>query len=124
MLANLVVENDESGLELKSLSRWLNSDPDVQERITLTHKSDSNLPGEMGLGLDLIEAVFNGVVDLSSLALAIVNWRETRPSGVSVRIKSGNYSAVVDGADDQDIQRLTRLLNMAQEDTGADEQQD
>ncbi|WP_327228789.1 hypothetical protein OG229_13970 [Streptomyces platensis] len=107
MIAHLVVEGSESATEAQSLYRWLTDDSEVTTRVGLALKSQSNLPGEMGPGLDLIEALFNGAIDLSTLLLAVANWRETRHH-VSIRVKSGDASIEINEANQVDAQKAVK----------------
>ncbi|MEV0035927.1 hypothetical protein [Streptomyces sp. NPDC050804] len=103
--------------ELLSLHRWLDSDPDVAggSALSLVPRArtgaDSEAGTYMGPGPEVIEAVFNGSVQLAQLTLAVATWRLARPRPPRVRIERGGTTVTVEDGDPESIERVLRALD-------------
>ncbi|MFE6488254.1 hypothetical protein ACFVGN_35715 [Streptomyces sp. NPDC057757] len=100
-----------------SLYRWLGDDPDVGRDVGLSllsreqaPASGESAPGYMGPGLDAIEAVFNGSVQLAQLALAVAAWRLARPRPPRVRLERAGTTVLLDSDDPEAIRRALAAL--------------
>ncbi|MFF3276612.1 hypothetical protein ACFYWU_37650 [Streptomyces chrestomyceticus] len=101
-----------------SLHKWLSGDPDVAAGTGLALLARDDGPGRMGPVSDVVEAVFNGSVQLASLLVAVATWRDTRRGAARVRIERAETGIVVelDGGDPRAVRRLVRAL--AEDDRG------
>jgi hypothetical protein len=111
-------ESDAQEVAARSLYRWLGDDPDVGEKdivLSLVPRNPAPVsrgatPGYMGLGLDTIEVVFNGSVQLAQLALAVAAWRLARPRPPRVRIERGGTTVLLDCDNPEAIRRAMAAL--------------
>jgi Effector Associated Constant Component 1 len=110
MIITAAVENDPEGTEAASLYRWLASDPDVSNYAGLSLTSHLAETGQMGVGLDLVQAIFSDGTGLASLGVAVASWRGTRPKHVRVTFKQGDKEVTLDSDDAKEIEKLLRTL--------------
>ncbi|WP_066954369.1 effector-associated constant component EACC1 [Streptomyces lushanensis] len=107
---------DGDGAEVLSLYEWLRDDRDVVRGSALSlvprarSGADSGAGTHMGPGLDVVEAVFNGSVQLAQLTLAVATWRLARPRPPRVRIERGGTTVTLDSGDPGLIESVERVL--------------
>ncbi|MFD4140984.1 hypothetical protein [Streptomyces sp. NPDC058572] len=107
-------ELDQSTEDVLLLYRWLSSDPDVANGGGLALVpcgADGEAAGTMGPGLDAVEAVINGSVQLAQLALAVATWRLARTHPPRIRIERGGTTVTLDGDDPEWIRRVVSALD-------------
>ncbi|MET9482346.1 hypothetical protein [Streptomyces sp. NPDC006638] len=102
--------NGEQG-ELRSLYRSLTVDDELRSaRIRLVGTSR---PGEMGVGLELIEVILENAWSASSLAVAVAAWRHSRPRPGRVTLRVGQTDVEISGDDAEKVRRIVDLCSAA-----------
>ncbi|MFB8026546.1 MULTISPECIES: hypothetical protein [unclassified Streptomyces] len=109
----LDVQVDSGAEELRSLQRWLLSDPDVRRSMRAEMRGSTPQPGEMGGALDVLQLVTGNGWSAASFVLALVAWRQTRPRQPRVEIRHGDTVVILTDCSPEEIERATTALNAA-----------
>ncbi|MER6678279.1 hypothetical protein [Streptomyces sp. NPDC000983] len=112
-----IAVGDEHALDqaqLRSLYDWLRADRSVRRTATVTMTSTAPpVPGSQGPGFDALALTLGAGLSAAQLAVAVVQWRATRPNGPTVTVSRPDGSSVsVTGASaDQARELLEGLLD-------------
>ncbi|WP_308340618.1 MULTISPECIES: hypothetical protein [unclassified Streptomyces] len=107
MQVDIRVNGEQS--ELRSLYRWLTIDDDLRPaRIKF---AGTSTPGEMGVGLELIQVILDNAWSASSLAVAVAAWRHSRPRPGRVTLRVGGTEVEISGDDEEQVRRLIALCS-------------
>ena len=99
--------------ELRSLQGWLRADPEVRRSAAGEVRGGVPGPGDMGTALDVLQLVTGNGWSVASFVLAVVAWRQTRPQRPRVEIRRGDTVIVLTDCSDEEIERATRALDVA-----------
>ncbi|KUL35182.1 hypothetical protein ADL22_28100 [Streptomyces sp. NRRL F-4489] len=103
--------------ELRSLLRWLQDDEELRRQVRGTLGAGrAPRPGEMGLGFDLLQLAVGTAVSAGSLAVSILQWRDTRRRAPGLTLRSGGVEVRVErgaAGDEETVRRIIALLDGA-----------
>ncbi|MDX3235331.1 hypothetical protein PV392_06485 [Streptomyces sp. ME03-5709C] len=110
MRVQIRVDGDEAEPELRGLFGWLAQEPTVRNSASMSLVEGPVRPGDMGGWLDAVQLVTDNGWSAMSFVLSVATWRQTRPRPPRVVIRRGDIEiGLTDGSDDE-IRRLTALL--------------
>ncbi|MDX2854434.1 hypothetical protein PV342_39710 [Streptomyces sp. PA03-3a] len=110
MLVQIRVDGSVAEAELRTLYEWLAQEPVVRSTASVSLVERTARPGEMGGWLDAVQLVTDNGWSAASFVLSVVTWRQTRPRALRVVIRRGDIEiSLADGSDDE-IRRITALL--------------
>ncbi|MEU8763595.1 hypothetical protein [Streptomyces sp. NPDC048659] len=106
------------GRELTSLHRWIAQDREVVRETRVTLSAAPLRDGDMGADFESVSAVVSNALALGSLVVAVLAWRDSRPTPPSVRIERDGTAVELtgDAADAENVRRIVTALGGA---TGA-----
>jgi hypothetical protein len=116
MIITATIEGDDEGSEVASLYRWLISDPEVRSAAGLSLEADGTQAGQMGSGLDLVQAVLSDGIGAASLVVSVASWRATRPKHIRVILRQGDKEVSVETDDADAAIELARRIMPAEVD--------
>ncbi|QHC22156.1 effector-associated constant component EACC1 [Streptomyces sp. GS7] len=110
--------------ELRSLMRWLHDDEELSRRVRgRLGAARGPRPGEMGTGFDLLQLAIGTAVSGGSLAVSVLQWRDSRRRAPELTLRSGEMEVRIPrGAvgDPETLRRIAALLDEPQEPGGDD----
>ncbi|MER7789105.1 hypothetical protein [Streptomyces sp. NPDC097640] len=108
-------EGDDEGEALRSLYRHLYRDDSLERTSTVELREAPPLPleGAMGGVWDTVNIVLTHATALSSLAVSVAAWRQSRPSTPPLNAQSNGTTVTVRTDDPEAVRRLLEALNTA-----------
>ena len=116
-------QGDDEGEALQSLYRHLHRDESLERTSTVELREAPALEGAMGGIWDTVNIVLTHATALSSLAVAVAAWRQSRPSSPPLNAQSNGTTVTVQTDDPEAVRRLLEALNGAG-DTNSDDSGD
>lgn len=112
MEVRIAVAGADAERELASLHRWIAEDGDAVRGARLSVVAPQQ-QGQMGAGLEAINAVVGNALALSSLVVAVLSWRDSRPTAPAIRIERDGTTVELTGAaaDDDTVRRIIETLD-------------
>lgn len=113
MRVEVLIDEERSEGELRSLHSWLGQEPTVRRSAALALRERSAEPGSMGGVLDVLELVTGNGWSAASFVLAVAAWRQTRPSSPQVTIRRGNVEVSISNGSEDELARALAVLEGA-----------
>lgn len=104
---------DSDGEALASLYQWLSGDAEVSRHGRLSAEAVRHQPGDMGVAIDVINAVFadtSAAAAIGSLLVAYRAWRDTRTHAPAIKIEKDGVTVLVDRRSDNEIRQILESL--------------
>ncbi|MFE3774864.1 hypothetical protein [Streptomyces sp. NPDC059122] len=102
--------------ELRSLLTWLRRDPDIRRTASVEVCEQAPREGEMGAVADILQLVTENGWSAANFALALAAWKQTRPRASRVTIRHQGLVDALTDCSDEEIERITRLLQEGRRD--------
>lgn len=107
MQVKIEVLNGDGSLALTSLFRWLTRDPDVRRHVAVSFRPSTS-KDTMG-ALDVINAILTQATSISTLAVSIAAWRDSRAKPPAIKVTAGERSVII-STDSTEIAAMLQSL--------------
>ncbi|MEU8993127.1 hypothetical protein AB0C98_43245 [Streptomyces sp. NPDC048558] len=111
MRVEVLIDEEHSEGELRSLRSWLGQEPAVRRSTVLALRERSAQPGAMGGVLDVLELVTGNGWSAASFVLAVAAWRQTRPRAPQVTIRRGDVEVSICNGSEDELARVLAVLD-------------
>ncbi|MGC0403358.1 hypothetical protein RKD27_006002 [Streptomyces sp. SAI-126] len=116
MILRIGMEGPGAADELRSFRAWLLETSDIRQHCEISWVMRPQAPNEMGGDtLDLLQLITDNFWQVSTFALAFSTWRGTRHRAPTVTLEHNGTVIIVEGSDEESVQRITRALMAEQE---------
>ncbi|MCK7625929.1 hypothetical protein MUU72_22975 [Streptomyces sp. RS10V-4] len=97
--------------ELRSLLQWLRNDEELRRQVGGTLAAGrAPRPGEMGLGFDLLQLAVTTAVSAGSLAVSILQWRDSRRRAPGLTLRSRGVEIRIERGAPGDAETVRRII--------------
>ncbi|MEU5024366.1 effector-associated constant component EACC1 [Streptomyces milbemycinicus] len=106
-------EGDAEGEALRSLYRRLYRDPSLERTTKVELQEAPQEEGAMGGAWETVNILLTHATALSSLAVSVAAWRQSRPSSPPLNAQSNGTTVTVRTDDPEAVRRLLEALSSA-----------
>ena len=110
MQVRISIPEDESGLAVIDLHRWLRQDDDIRRHAEVQLVPAEHPSGAMGDALDVINLVLGQGIAALNLALSYAAWRTARPAAPPVTVSVDGVSVTVQDGSEESVQCIVNML--------------